>query len=96
MAFRLWGAIAGGSTDVFLRCLFVCATSYSNTTAIMLEVTALLPQLIVMLWVSPRILKNHIFVHSITHINQSIVEEVMEIMETVRLGKARLACRGST
>lgn len=87
---------AAALTSACVVCLFVCATSYSNTTAIMLEVTALLPQLIVMLWVSPRILKNHIFVHSITHINQSIVEEVMEIMETVRLGKARLACRGST
>lgn len=59
-------------------------TDYDLGTGLVILVAAALPQLAVMLWASPRILKNHIFVHSITHINQSIVEEVMEIMEIVR------------
>ena len=60
-------------------------TEYELGTGVAILIAAALPQLVVMLWASPRILKNHIFVHSITHINKTIVEEVMEIMEIVRL-----------
>jgi len=84
------GRFALSSSRGFLQGVCVCwlclhcCHSLDTTYGLAVLVFAALPQLLVMIVVSPRILKNHVFVHSITHINKQLVEEVMDIMEVVR------------
>lgn len=58
-------------------------TTYSAVTATLLLALALVPQVLVMFVVSPRVFKNHVFVHSIAELDSDIVFTVLETMVEV-------------